>query len=585
MKLSVLSFLGIILISSLFSCSAFLVTGNRSPSSTDMHGFLPSSLENSVPGEMENTIIHLVGDSGFLKKISMIENAQQGTTISMAYFIFEDDFSSSYLAQKMMEAASRGVEIHLIVDYFMSEKYIPWLQFLSTNPQIKIKRFRPPTKDFKNYLSDELKMAKSDAFIQGLMSQNGEMLLLGMMSSPTIKPLVESQATLLAELQKLRAGGKISPAELNSLKFSVLQSVMTNPTALETVTSLTKMRSFLKTFLRRMHHKITIAHTNNGKEFIVGGRNISDEYHISADELKHPSNLLKGRSYPFFDCEVSGLFSANDQAEDFEDTFKTLWNSTLAQLLDKTKLTPEVLKEMQKNMSTKAATYTDNIARMEARGGLGELDINDKLVAQYVENSYLSKLNGKEITLAWKYLIENATSKVQIVSAYLYLYPELIDSLKVAVAKKVQVDIYTNSATTTDLSIVNVGAYSKMADWINEIVKDQEPGLLNFYELGLFKGEGSLHAKIINVDDKFVGIGSANTDPRSHLFDTNNLMIMNFKQPSSFATKIFSFYLDQLRWEKITPEKLQAILGFMQQDEKSKTVLKITQLPDVINQL
>ena len=118
-----------------------------------------------------------------------------------------------------------------------------------------------------------------------------------------------------------------------------------------------------------------------------------------------------------------------------------------------------------------------------------------------------------------------------------------------------------------------------MKDWINQI------GSIQFHELGLGKQEGSLHAKIINVDDIFVGIGSANSDPRSHLFDTNNLMIMNFKNSTSVAQEVFSFYLKKLPWEKITPEKLQGILSYLQTDEKSKIVLKVTQLQDVIDQL
>ena len=579
MKFCVIYFFSIILITSLISCSVFLKTEDRAPSSTQLDAFLPSDLTHSVLGEIGHPVIHLVGDSGFFKKVSMLENALPGSTISMAYFIFEDDYSSSFLVKKMLEAADRGVKIRLIVDYFMSEKYIPWLKFIGSNSNIKIKRFRPPTKDFKNYLASELGMKASDSFIKGLMSQNSELLLTGMMSSDTIRPLIESQTKLLEELKKLNAAGGISPDELNSLKFSVLQSVMTNPQAFGTVKSLIKMRSFLRTFLRRMHHKITIARTNNGKEFIVGGRNISDEYHIGAEELKHEKNLLKGRSYPFYDCEVSGLFSVNNFAEDFEDTFNQLWDSTLAIALDNSQLDQNIFDEIQKNMSIKANTYLDNIARMKERGERGSYVISDKIAAHYVENSYLSKLDGKEITLAWQHLIGNATSKIQIVSAYLYLYPELIESLKQAAANGVQIDIYTNSATTTDLSIVNVGAYSKMKDWINQI------GSIQFHELGLGKQEGSLHAKIINVDDIFVGIGSANSDPRSHLFDTNNLMIMNFKNSTSVAQEVFSFYLKKLPWEKITPEKLQGILSYLQTDEKSKIVLKVTQLQDVIDQL
>lgn len=54
-------------------------------------------------------------DAAFLSKVRMIEGARR--SIDMAYYIFNDDYSSSYLAKALINAARRGVRVRLLVDY------------------------------------------------------------------------------------------------------------------------------------------------------------------------------------------------------------------------------------------------------------------------------------------------------------------------------------------------------------------------------------------------------------------------------------------------------------------------------------
>ena len=55
------------------------------------------------------------GKEGLKRRIDAIESAQ--TTIELEYFIYELDLASQIITQKLIEAASRGVEIKILVDF------------------------------------------------------------------------------------------------------------------------------------------------------------------------------------------------------------------------------------------------------------------------------------------------------------------------------------------------------------------------------------------------------------------------------------------------------------------------------------
>jgi phosphatidylserine/phosphatidylglycerophosphate/cardiolipin synthase-like enzyme len=54
-------------------------------------------------------------DQAFLSKLRIIEGARQ--TLDLAYYIYNDDYSSSYFTQALIAAARRGVKVRLLVDY------------------------------------------------------------------------------------------------------------------------------------------------------------------------------------------------------------------------------------------------------------------------------------------------------------------------------------------------------------------------------------------------------------------------------------------------------------------------------------
>jgi len=59
-------------------------------------------------------------DQAFLSKVKMIEEAKQ--SIDLAYYIYNEDYSSSYMTKALIDAARRGVTVRLLVDYAYNYK-------------------------------------------------------------------------------------------------------------------------------------------------------------------------------------------------------------------------------------------------------------------------------------------------------------------------------------------------------------------------------------------------------------------------------------------------------------------------------
>ncbi len=137
---------------------------------------------NAFVGKVENMKVHTNGESGYFKKIELIENAKPGTELNLAYFIFEDDYSSAFLTKKLIEASQKGVKVNLLIDYFMSVKYKKWLAYINSQKGIKVKLFRPASKKFKSYLKKDLEMTDAHSFLEGFALQDPAMIQKGLSS-------------------------------------------------------------------------------------------------------------------------------------------------------------------------------------------------------------------------------------------------------------------------------------------------------------------------------------------------------------------------------------------------------------------
>ncbi|MEQ1721888.1 MAG: phosphatidylserine/phosphatidylglycerophosphate/cardiolipin synthase family protein [Pseudobdellovibrio sp.] len=501
--------------------------------------------------------VHLNGESGFMRKLDLVDRAKAGTTIQLAYFIFENDYTAATLAKKLVEKADAGNKVQILVDYYMSDNYLSWLGNMASHPNIQIKRFRPPSPQFLSFLKNDLQMPEPDSFIKALVKADQNLILMSLMSSPV--------------LAKHAGAVQLSLKDSSELSAASIPLLISQFKDLEPSLAI-KFRFFMIEFTKRMHHKLLIADTDKGTEFLVGGRNISDEYHMSVGH-----QFLQGRSYPFFDSEISAVIDAKTSVE-LKNSFAKLWSSSiLNENLDGLQSADETSK-----MNNNAEKFNAGLESYKKMAEKGSLAIGDSEM-MYTENGPSSLSSAKQINKTWVKLIERAEKQIDIVSAYFYFTDEMLNAVKAASARKVKINIKTNSFTSTDMNIVNIAAYKNFSAWKASVGPN-----LKISELQKGKGEGSLHAKIINIDNKIVGIGSANSDPRTQLHDTNNLVVLDLSNNSAMAKKIFDAYtsssgLLKLNWAEVTEEMANMI--YKKATSEKKGLNEALSLKDFIDQL
>ncbi len=97
-------------------------------------------------------------DAAFQSKLGMIEGAQR--SIDVAYYIFSDDYSSSYLTMALINAARRGVTVRLLVDYQTNYKLLDLFSMMEKlgdegKGNLSIRFYNRPT---KNIIQDAVYM-------------------------------------------------------------------------------------------------------------------------------------------------------------------------------------------------------------------------------------------------------------------------------------------------------------------------------------------------------------------------------------------------------------------------------------------
>jgi phosphatidylserine/phosphatidylglycerophosphate/cardiolipin synthase-like enzyme len=97
-------------------------------------------------------------DQAFLSKVKLVEGARH--SIDMAYYIFADDYSSSYLARALIDAARRGVAVRLLVDYNTNYKRLDWYSTMEKlgnegKGSLRVRFYNRPT---RNIIEDAVYM-------------------------------------------------------------------------------------------------------------------------------------------------------------------------------------------------------------------------------------------------------------------------------------------------------------------------------------------------------------------------------------------------------------------------------------------
>lgn len=89
--------------------------------------------------------VEMDNDAAFADKLALVEGAKQ--SLDLAYYIFDDDYSSSRLSQALIDAAKRGVKVRLLVDYFSEYKDLDRFSWLEQEGKgrIEVRFYNRPT--------------------------------------------------------------------------------------------------------------------------------------------------------------------------------------------------------------------------------------------------------------------------------------------------------------------------------------------------------------------------------------------------------------------------------------------------------
>lgn len=520
----------------------------------------------TAQGVSAKTTVFLSSESGFMKTVSMVEQAQRGDKLKMGYFIFENDFSTAFLVKKIIEASRRGVEVEILVDFLMTEKYQSWLQFMASHTGIKVYRFRPPTADFIQLLVRDLQIKSPEKLFAGLIEMKPEVLIATLMDSPVLQPHI---VTIMETVQAVKSlAPEARPAYVLHRLLGIVEKLDPQWGV--------RFKNGIVDLTYRMHHKILLLEKPNGEgEALVGGRNRSDEYHLSIGDP-----FLANRNYPFFDAEVSVMLKGQSLARVSESVDRL--NQSAVTLDIGRRLTLSNWKSQRQHMLDKSAEFEARLPEVQEKAKKGVFELGEKEYT-YTENLPKEIIDRLAITENWSRMISEAKQQVTIVSAYFLFYPQLYNAVKTAAARGVKIDIYTNSFTSTDMNIVNVMSYKKFDQWTQDLGPN-----VRIFELNKQKGEGSLHAKMINVDNKAIGIGSVNADPRNNGIDSNNMIFVDTSKNPREAMDIFEAYtradaLFGLTWTQLTPENVRILREQILQADPKLDI--ITNIPFVQQQL
>ena len=97
------------------------LTGHLSEQTAALHA-------SAGPLQLTGARLITGNDAAFRSKLALVEQAQE--SIDAAYYIFADDYSSSVLAKALIDAARRGVQVRLLVDYNTNYKNLDLFTYI-----------------------------------------------------------------------------------------------------------------------------------------------------------------------------------------------------------------------------------------------------------------------------------------------------------------------------------------------------------------------------------------------------------------------------------------------------------------------
>lgn len=583
----------------------------------------------------------LDNDAAFSSKLALVTGAT--ATIDAQYYIWSDDFSSSVLAEALIEAAKRGVHVRLLVDYHTNYSRLDLFSMLERRARggsgsLEVRLYNRPTRNIVRdavYLTlgcgtveqrgsdpgcapvrlaeverrfeeeridgrpardlgiSNLNLARSGLFLSGWYAKRPDLMALAMVQPPAsaldaapTPPVTGDEARLARAERRIQITTSLS--FLGSVLDPVEQVVKAyRPARIAEAAEAARDWEYITDY---QHHKLLLV---DGMRLQLGGRNVEDSYHMQ------PNPLV--RKYVFMDTDLRVDLTAG--GEGVRRAFDRLWGfRTMVATLDEARLhapnevtaNGEALTAARKACAGRsdAAARARCVGEEYARGALDQAareqrrfdemrgnaeryrkeyvprstepqgwDVDGGAGLFYVENipfaggsgeestsrSYGARngqeaYSGKRIHGLWLASLKDACQtasqaapkQVFLHNAYFFPPSNLTQALGHMVdgdldCRHVTVTVLTNSIETTDLNVVNLLAGHVLKAFAEHAQAHRNPraARIRFFE---YKKPAagpvlSLHSKV-SVFGNDLMVGSANTDVRSYMMDSNNALFV-----------------------------------------------------------
>lgn len=324
---------------------------------------------------------------------------------------------------------------------------------------------------------------------------------------------------------------------------------------------------------RRMHNKMFIADNSYA---IVGGRNIANEYFNVGDT---PS---------FVDLDVLAVGPIVRQTS---TAFDAYWNSEFAIAIDALYLTKPKQGDFDKRARAfetlfeelRSSAYAEGIRTAKLMAEFREQRLlfvwGDAHVEYDSPSKALGKLHlilGDETRTPSDQLLNHAKQSVVMISPYFVPGPAGVIRLGEWVQRGVQVSVLTNALVSSDHAMVHTGyaRYRKALLKNGVILHEMKPDTLDMKtwrrekkELG--RSRASLHAKAIVIDGRYTVIGSGNLDPRSSLYNTEAMYVIDSTELAAQVLKLHAFVTHPEHSFKVQIKQNQ--LQWLAQDKAGKS--------------
>ncbi len=320
-------------------------------------------------------------DASFAEKLRLVDGAR--TSIDMLYFIYHDDYTSSVLSKALLDAAARGVDVRMIVDYNTNYRHLDLYTMLESEAasgpgSIQIRFYNRPTRrivedavymtigcsevlseddsladcDQRKFdyierafaeeeiepagLISNLNLAESGLFLSGLMGRRPDAMALA---------VVKGQDLDFEELKGSGSGGKAKSlsklakiywrSRKGPLFTRVLNKIQLSFAHLRYGGEIREFKNTLTSLLpagrfaerggwEDWEYQSDFQHQKfllaDGERLLSGGRNIGDSYHM------RPNPMLEHGGEPYFsDTEISQELTAED-GQKFREAFERMWD-------------------------------------------------------------------------------------------------------------------------------------------------------------------------------------------------------------------------------------------------------------------